>query len=91
MNGQSSERPDPQLRLLRALIEEHATIAGDIVEVGIGTWAIHGSIPVDGEVLIAEYDSPDRARMTLDKLPRTNTEPPDPDTTVGDTIADRPR
>ena len=58
MNDQRGEQPDRQLQLLQELIEEHATIAGDVIEVGTGTWAIHGSIAVDGEVLIAEYDTP---------------------------------
>jgi hypothetical protein len=76
MNGQFGEQPDNQLRLLHALIEEHATIAGDIIEVGADTWAIHGSIAVDGEVLIAEYDSLEEARSALDRVPCETTEPP---------------
>jgi hypothetical protein len=60
--------PDRQILFLQELIEEHATIAGDVVEIGPHTWAIHGSIPVDGEVIMAEYDSRERARIVLDKL-----------------------
>ena len=69
MNDQGSEQPDRQLLFLKELIDEHATIAGDIIEVGIDTWAIHGSIAVDGEVLLAEYDSLDEARIALGQLP----------------------
>jgi hypothetical protein len=90
MNDQRGEQPDRQLQFLQELIDEHATIAGDIIEVGTDTWAIHGSIAVDGEVLIAEYDTPDQARMALAKLPRQTTEPPLADApTVADEIAVR--
>jgi hypothetical protein len=74
MNDQSGEQPDRQLIFLQELIDEHATIAGDIIEVGTDTWAIHGSIAVDGDVLLAEYDSLDHARIALAKLPRSITE-----------------
>ena len=68
MSDQGGAQPDRQLVFLRELIEEHATIAGDIIEVGTDTWAIHGSIAVDGEVLLAEYDTPGEARIALDNL-----------------------
>ena len=68
MNDQSGEQPDRQLLFLQALVAEHATIAGDVVEVGTHTWAIHGSIAVDGDVIMAEYDTHDQARFVLDKL-----------------------
>jgi hypothetical protein len=64
----SAEHPDRELLFLQQLLEEHATISGDIIEVGTNTWALHGSIPVDGEVIVAEYDSPDQARRVLDEL-----------------------
>ncbi len=77
INDHLGEQPDPQLPFLKDLIDEHATIAGDIIEVSTGTWAIHGSIAVDGEVLMAEYDSLDQARIALGNLPQQTTEPPD--------------
>jgi hypothetical protein len=76
MDDQRDEQPDRQLAFLQELIEEHAIIAGDIIEVAPDTWAIHGSIAVDGEVLLAEYHTPDQARITLGKLPRQTAEPP---------------
>jgi hypothetical protein len=36
--------------------------------IGTGTWAIHGTIPVDGEVLMAEFDTQDEARDALGQL-----------------------
>ena len=60
--------PDAQLVFLEEMVEEHATIAGDVIEIDAHTWAIHGSIAVDGEVIMAEYDSEERARFALDEL-----------------------
>jgi len=59
---------EPQLRFLRELIEENAWIAGDVLPIGWGMWAVHGVIPVDGDVLMAEFDSYDHARHALDEL-----------------------
>jgi hypothetical protein len=69
------ERPDRQLEFLQELVAEHATIAGDVVEVASNTWAIHGSIPVDGEVLLAEYDTAAAARRALGQLPVDGAKP----------------
>jgi hypothetical protein len=60
--------PDRQLVFLEELVQEHATIAGDVVEIDAHTWAIHGTIAVDGEVILAEYDSEQHARIVLEKL-----------------------
>jgi hypothetical protein len=59
---------DPQLEFLEELREEHATIAGDVVEIDAHTWAIHGSIAVDGDVIMAEYESEEHARIVLGEL-----------------------
>ena len=59
------EQPDRQLEFLNELLEEHARIAGDIVVIGAHTFAIHGVIPVDGDVLMAEFDTYDQARLAL--------------------------
>ena len=40
-----------------------------MVQVGTNLWAIHGFIPVDGDVLMAEFDSYDQATNTLELLP----------------------
>ncbi len=36
-------RQDPRLVFLEELVEEQATIAGDVIEIDAHTWAIHGS------------------------------------------------
>jgi hypothetical protein len=46
---------------------EPALIDGDVIEIDEHTWAIHGVIPVDGEVLLAEYGTLEEARAVLDR------------------------
>ncbi len=62
-------QPNNQLQFLEVLLEENASIAGDVLQVGACLWAIHGFIPVDGDVLMAEFDSYDQATNTLEQLP----------------------
>jgi hypothetical protein len=57
-----------EFRLLEQLIDERVRIAGDVLEVSLGVWAIHGSIPVDGEVILAEFSLLDEAKSVLDQL-----------------------
>jgi hypothetical protein len=52
------------------LVDEHATVAGDVFEIDEHTWAIHGSIPIDGEVLIAEFSREQDAVAVLEELRR---------------------
>jgi hypothetical protein len=56
---------DGQLQFLRDLVEENASIAGDVLQVGTNQWAIHGFIPVDCDVLMAAFDSYEQAAITL--------------------------
>ena len=64
----SSEGDRRELVFLEELVEEHATIAGDVVEIDTHTWAIHGSIAVDGDVIMAEFDSEEHAQTVLGEL-----------------------
>jgi hypothetical protein len=59
---------DQTLRLLDQLVDQRVRVAGDVLEVSLGVWAIHGSIPVDGEVILAEFSLLDEARSVLDQL-----------------------
>jgi len=68
-NPTGSTPPDQQLSFLEGLLAEHATIAGDVIELGEHTWAIHGSIAVDGDEILAEFETESRARMVLGQLP----------------------
>jgi hypothetical protein len=64
----SPSQPDAQLVFLEELVEEHAVIAGDVIQIDADTWAIHGTIAVDGDVIMAEYESEAHARGVLDEL-----------------------
>jgi hypothetical protein len=59
---------DPQLVLLDELVDEHAAIAGDVIEIDAHTWALHGSIAVDGDVIVAEYATEEQAHVVLAQL-----------------------
>jgi hypothetical protein len=59
---------DEQLQFLHDLVEENASISGDVLPVGNNLWAIHGYIPVDGEVLMAEFESYEQATSTLEQV-----------------------
>jgi hypothetical protein len=49
MDDPRSTDQDRQLQLVRDLLEDDATIDSDVLMISTGTWAIHGTIPVDGE------------------------------------------
>ena len=68
MTDTPGEQPERQLAFLQELLTENAIIAGDIAAIDSHTFAIHGVIPVDGEVLMAEFQTYDEARIVLDKL-----------------------
>jgi hypothetical protein len=68
VNYRSANHPSNQLQFLRDLVEENASIAGDVLQFGDKVWAIHGYIPVDCDVLMAAFDSYDEAVNTLEQL-----------------------
>jgi hypothetical protein len=41
---------------LEELINQHARVAGNIIAIDTQTWAILGTILVDGDVIMAEFD-----------------------------------
>jgi hypothetical protein len=75
MNSPRDPDPERQLQFLRALLEENAWIDGDVLKISEEAWAIHGEIPVDGEVLMAEFATYDEAKCVLDQV-RGDTLPP---------------
>jgi hypothetical protein len=54
---------------LELLISETSAIAGGVARITDDIWAIHGVIPVDGDVILAEFDTYDEARSVLGELP----------------------
>jgi hypothetical protein len=71
MNGTRDRDPDPQLQFLLELLDENASIDGDVLEISEDTWAIHGQIAVEGEILMAEFGTYEQARKVLDRVRRT--------------------
>jgi len=61
-----------------AVVSTHADIGGDIVQVGVSTWALHGFIAYDGEVLLAEFDDLFTARQALNRIPINDNNSEDP-------------
>lgn len=67
MSNSGEQRVRPEV-VLEAFVSQQARIAGDVIEVGPHTWAIHGVIPVDGDVIIGEFESPQEAHAVLEQL-----------------------
>jgi hypothetical protein len=68
MKDTRGHQSDSQRALLEELVNENVSIAGDIAEIGVNTWAIHGVIPVDGDVIIAEFDTYEQAKVVLNGI-----------------------
>jgi hypothetical protein len=68
-DGASDSPNQDQQRILAEFLAEHATVAGDIAEIGSDAWVIHGHIPVDGDVIMAEFGSLKEASAALGSLP----------------------
>ena len=54
-----------ELQDLEALIDEHFPFDCNIIPIGPETWAIHGTIPVGGDTLLAEYTTEEAAKAAL--------------------------
>jgi hypothetical protein len=67
-NGDHGKPQDSRVLFLEQLVEGRADIAADIVEVDPQTWAVHGVIPVGGDVIMAEFDSRAEAKAALHEL-----------------------
>lgn len=61
----AQQQLDADIRVVQALAIDIACIAGDVVQVAPDVWAIHGFTAVDGDVLMAEFDSVERATAVL--------------------------
>jgi hypothetical protein len=68
MNNELGEQSNADQQIIEDLIEVHARVARDVVQIAPSTWAIHGPIAVDGEVIMAEFNSRDAADVAIDQL-----------------------
>jgi hypothetical protein len=67
-----SEIPDqigdhPEM-VIDSILHQHPRLDHDVFQMDAQVWAIHGYIPVDGEVILAEYDRRDTAKAVLAQL-----------------------
>lgn len=64
--------PGEPTRFAEIITAAHARIDGDVLQVDSTTWALHGVIAYDGEVLLAEFDTPGAASDALHHIPTDN-------------------
>jgi hypothetical protein len=50
------------------LCREHVRVDCNLVQIDARTWAIHGTIAVDGEVILAEFSNKRDAETALEQL-----------------------
>lgn len=65
MPHQRGERPE---MLIDSILPLHPRLGQDLFQMDAQLWAIHGYIPVDGEVILAEFDHRETARAVLSQL-----------------------
>ena len=68
MNDERGEETDREQRIIEELIDEHVRFDYELVRIDDQTWAIQGTIAVDGEVILAEFTTQDEARSALEQL-----------------------
>jgi hypothetical protein len=56
------------LQTIEALIDEHVLVDCYLVPIDAQTWAIHGYIAVDGNVIVAEFDDLDEAEAAIARI-----------------------
>src|SRR4051794_14049424 len=73
--GRSTEASGSAWRDRRSMTEyqdqwlmQQAWVDGDVVAIDDGTWAIHGVIPVDGEVILTEFGTLEEAQAVLERI-----------------------
>ena len=54
------------------LIYEHSLVSGEPFPLDTTSWAIHGFIPVDGDVILAKFDSQNDAQAAIAQLWETD-------------------
>ena len=68
MNGDGAEQANPELRVIEELIDEHVRVDCNLIQIDRQTWAIHGVIAVDGEVILAEFSNRTDAELALERI-----------------------
>jgi hypothetical protein len=70
----AGDLPPSEQHIVEVLIDEHVQVSCQLVPIDEHTWAIQGSIAVDGEVILAEFDSAEDAERAVEELAATEEE-----------------
>jgi hypothetical protein len=62
------ELPASARQVVQVLLDEHVHASCELVPIDEHTWAIHGSIAYEGEVILAEFDNRDDAELAAEEL-----------------------
>jgi hypothetical protein len=68
MNAEHDRQSDALQRIIEDLVYEHVRVSGDTFQIDTHTWVIHGFIAVDGDVIMAKFDSQDDADAAIQRL-----------------------
>jgi len=68
MSAPDHPRDNHDADTIAALVAEQVALDRDVIELVTGTWAIHGFIAYDGEVVAATYGSEREAWAALSHL-----------------------
>jgi hypothetical protein len=68
MRADPTQHASADLRIIEDLIDEHVRVDCNLVLIDDHTWAIHGSIAVDGNVILAEFASKTDAEAALERI-----------------------
>ena len=68
MNDERGEQTNAELVVIETLIDEHVRVDCNLIQIDHETWAIHGTVAVDGEVIVAEFDSMEEAQSALERI-----------------------
>jgi hypothetical protein len=68
MNDEGPQHTKSELEIIEVLIDEHVRVNCNLIQIDAQTWAIHGTIAVDGEVILAEFSNKDDAETALELL-----------------------
>jgi hypothetical protein len=63
--NQRGERSDVGID---SILYQRPRLDQDLFQMDANIWVIHGYIPVDGQVILAEFDHPETARAVLAQL-----------------------
>jgi hypothetical protein len=56
------------LQLIEELIDEHIRVDCTLIPIDDSTWALHGTVVVDDNVIVAEFDTKDDAEDALARI-----------------------